>query len=67
MSSESTLAAQNRLFERALRARDRGDLGEAVRLLDLLVTRYPSSPLYVSARSERSRIAARIAPNDVKR
>ncbi len=60
---ESTLGAQNRLFERALAARDRGALGDAVQALDLLVARYPDSPLYTSARSERARIIERMKRN----
>jgi hypothetical protein len=60
---ESTLGAQNRLFERALAARDRGALGDAVQALDLLVARYPDSPLYTSARSERARIVERMKRN----
>lgn len=57
----STLGEQNRLFERAIAARDGGDLAGAIALFDQLLTRYPSSPLNSSARIERARVISKRA------
>ena len=58
----STLAAENDLFAAAVRAERAGDSAAALRVLDQLVTRYPSSPLRGPADSERARIMSRVAP-----
>jgi len=52
----STLAEQNDLFAAALAARRRGDVTDAIRWLDRLIARYPTSPLIDSARAERQRL-----------
>ncbi len=57
----STLGEQNRLFERALAARDGGDLKGAVALFDQILTRFPTSPLLSSVRTERSRALAKLS------
>lgn len=59
-AEKSTLAEQNRLFERGLEARDRGDDESAVRAFRELTTKYPGSPLWSAAEEERRRAAARL-------
>jgi outer membrane protein assembly factor BamD (BamD/ComL family) len=59
-ADDPELAAQNRLFADAMKARARGDLGGAVRLLDRLLRRYPGSVLAEDARVERFRALARL-------
>jgi hypothetical protein len=56
----NALAQQNRLLQAALAARSQGDHARAVRLLDELLRRYPSSPLAESARVERFRSLRRL-------
>ena len=58
----STLAAENDLFAAAVRAERAGDSAAALRALDELVARYPSSPLRGPAESERARITSHAAP-----
>ena len=55
-----TLAEQNRLLEAAIDARNAGDDARAVRRIDELLTRRPSSPLAESARVERFRALRRL-------
>lgn len=57
----STLAEQNRLFERALVARDRGSWREVVELCDRFLSSYPDSALTDSVKTERARAAQRLA------
>lgn len=52
----STLADQNDLLAAALAARHRGDVAEALRWLDRLLSRYPDGQLVESARAERRRL-----------
>jgi outer membrane protein assembly factor BamD (BamD/ComL family) len=59
-AEDPELATQNRLFADAMNARARGDLSGAVRLLDRLLRRYPSSVLGEDARVERFRALARL-------
>ncbi len=59
-AAQSTLAAENRLYSRALAARDRGDDRAVVATLDELIRRYPGSTLVPAARLERSRAAERL-------
>jgi ferric-dicitrate binding protein FerR (iron transport regulator) len=54
----STLATENDLFGSALRAERDGNRREAVELLDVLLTRFPRSPLRASAAEARQRLAA---------
>jgi hypothetical protein len=54
------LAQQNGLMQTALAARSNGDHAQAVRLLDELLRRHPSSPLIESARVERFRSLRRL-------
>jgi hypothetical protein len=61
-ASASTLATENDLFGAALKAEGAGDRREAVQLLDLLLARFPASPLRESAAVERARVAASIQP-----
>jgi hypothetical protein len=58
----STLSQQNDLLAAALAAERRGDLGEAERWLDQLMSRYPSGQLADSARAARRRLEALRAP-----
>ncbi len=55
----STLPYENDLFTQAIRAERAGELATARRLLDLLIARFPSSPLRESAEAEREKLAAR--------
>ncbi|HVY36276.1 MAG TPA: FecR family protein [Polyangia bacterium] len=61
-SAESTLATENDLFASALRAERDGDPREAVELLDLLLKRFPRSPLHGSAAAARERLASSSPP-----
>jgi outer membrane protein assembly factor BamD (BamD/ComL family) len=54
------LANQNVLFAEAKLARQQGDQARAVRLLEDLVRRYPSSPLSEDARVETFRALAQL-------
>jgi ferric-dicitrate binding protein FerR (iron transport regulator) len=60
--SVSTLATENDLFGAALKAEGAGDKREAVQLLDVLLARFPASPLRESAAVERARLAGSIQP-----
>jgi hypothetical protein len=51
----SNLAAENRLLQAAMAARQQGDARRAVQLAGELVTRFPGSPLVEEARVERMR------------
>jgi len=57
----STLGEQNRLFERALAARDQGDDRGASHLFAELCQKYPASPLWSAAETERRRAVERMA------
>jgi hypothetical protein len=52
---DSSLAAENRLLQSAMAARQQGDARRAVQLAGELVTRFPGSPLVEEARVERMR------------
>ncbi len=52
----STLATENDLFASALRAGREGNRRQAVELLDLLLNRFPRSPLHASAAAARERL-----------
>jgi ferric-dicitrate binding protein FerR (iron transport regulator) len=54
----STLAAQNDMFAAAVSARRRGQTGEALRLVDDLLRRFPDGPLAPDAHAERRRLLA---------
>lgn len=60
--SPSTLATENDLFSAALKAGRAGDTREAVQLLDVLLARFPESPLKQSAESARAKLNASIHP-----
>ncbi|MET0592056.1 MAG: FecR domain-containing protein, partial [Polyangiaceae bacterium] len=51
----SSLAAENRLLQAAMAARQEGDARRAAQLAGELVTRFPTSPLVEEARVERMR------------
>jgi len=53
----STLATENDLFGSALRAEHHGDRREALDLLDVLLTRFPGTPLRASALAARDRLS----------
>lgn len=56
-SPSSTLATENDLFSSALRAEREGDRHEAIELLDVLLSRFPHSPLQASAAAARDRLS----------
>jgi hypothetical protein len=58
----SSLATENDLFSAALKAGRAGDRREAVELLDVLLARFPNSPLKQSAESARAKLSASIQP-----
>lgn len=58
--SQTDLAEQNHSFAEAMLAREHGDLGRAVRILDNFVRRYPGSPLAQDASVERFRTLVRL-------
>ena len=58
----STLATENDLFSAALNAGRAGDRREAVALLDVLLARFPQSPLKQSAESARAKFSESIQP-----
>ena len=60
--SPSTLATENDLFSSALKAGSAGDRREAVELLDVLLARFPQSPLRQSAESARAKLSESIQP-----
>ncbi len=60
--SPSTLATENDLFSSALKAGRAGDRREAVELLDVLLARFPQSPLKQSAESARAKFSESIPP-----
>jgi ferric-dicitrate binding protein FerR (iron transport regulator) len=53
----STLATENDLFGSALRAEHHGDRREAIELLDVLLSRFPGTPLRASALAARDRLS----------
>ena len=55
-ASPSPLATENDLFDAARKAESAGDKSGAVRLLDVLLARFPLSPLKESAALERERL-----------
>jgi hypothetical protein len=57
-ASSGTLALENDLFQRALEARNAGNVEEAVLRFEELVRRFPESPLVGEARAERGRARA---------
>ena len=59
----SSLAEQNRLFGRALSAREHGEHAQAVRLFDEFIRSYPNSPLLTTARSQRHSAAKALQEN----
>jgi len=60
--SGSTLGTENDLFGAALKAESAGDKRAAVQLLDVLLARFPGSPLEESAALERARLIGSIHP-----
>jgi ferric-dicitrate binding protein FerR (iron transport regulator) len=60
--SASTLATENDLFSAALKAGRAGDRREAVELLDVLLARFPNSPLKQSAEAARAKLSESIPP-----
>ena len=62
IAAPSTLATENDLFSAALKAGRAGDRREAVALLDVLLARFPNSPLKQSAESARAKFSASIPP-----
>jgi ferric-dicitrate binding protein FerR (iron transport regulator) len=60
IEATSPLAAQNRLFQEAITARQKGDERDAIHLLDELLTRYPDSPLAREADDQRKRAQERL-------
>ena len=60
--SASTLATENDLFSSALNAGRAGDRREAVELLNVLIARFPNSPLKLSAESARAKMSESIQP-----
>ncbi len=64
VTSTSSLAEQNRLFQAAMDARRRGDDARALALLNQLLGRYPGSPLEQDARVERFRALKRLGRGD---
>jgi hypothetical protein len=61
VSAPSTLATENDLFGAALKAERAGDLRAAAQLLEVLIARFPGSPLEESAEKARARLAASTA------
>jgi ferric-dicitrate binding protein FerR (iron transport regulator) len=55
-TTSSTLGEQNDLFARAIAAKRRGDVGDAIAGFDRFLSRYPGSPLAESAMVERMRL-----------
>ena len=55
VSTPSTLATENDLFGAALKAERAGDRRAATQLLDVLISRFPASPLKESAEKARAR------------
>lgn len=58
--SASTLATENDLLSSALKAGRAGDRREAVELLNVLIARFPNSPLKQSAESARAKMSESI-------
>jgi hypothetical protein len=56
-AASSTLATENDLFSSALKAGREGERREAVELLNVLLTRFPDSPLKQSAESARAKLS----------
>jgi hypothetical protein len=59
---KSSLAAENRLLQAAMTARQQGDARRAAELASELVSRFPTSPLVEEARVERMRALAASGP-----
>lgn len=59
-SAESPLAAQNELFQSAVRSQRRGDDETALAQFDALLARFPESPLAADARVRKFRTLARL-------
>jgi hypothetical protein len=55
------LATENDLFGAALKAERAGDLRAAAQLLEVLISRFPGSPLEESAEKARARVNASTA------
>jgi len=62
VSAPSTLATENDLFGAALKAERAGDRRSAAQLLDVLVSRFPASPLAESAKKARARLDSSPTP-----
>lgn len=60
--ASSTLATENDLFSAALKAERLGDRRAATQLLDVLVARFPKSPLKESAERARTRLTGSDQP-----
>jgi len=60
--SPSTLGTENDLFSSALKAESAGDRREAVQLLDVLLRRFPETPLKESASAMRARLIGSTQP-----
>jgi hypothetical protein len=60
--SASTLATENDLFGAALKAGRAGNRREAIELLDVLLVRFPDSPLKQSAESARAKLSEPLQP-----
>jgi hypothetical protein len=63
----SNLAAQNDLFEAAVRAKKEGQAAAAVRLFTRLVTEHPTGPLLESASVQRMRLLVGVDPAEASR
>jgi outer membrane protein assembly factor BamD (BamD/ComL family) len=59
-TSGASLAAQNELFQSAVRAARRGDDDAAIREFDLLLERFPTSPLAADSLVRKFRTLARL-------
>jgi len=57
LARASTLATENDLFGSALRAEHHGDRREALELLEVLLSRFPGTPLRASALAARDRLS----------
>jgi hypothetical protein len=63
----SSLAAENDLFEAAVRAKRRGRPVEAARLFAELAGAHPGSPLVESAMAQRMKVLAGVDPAEAAR
>lgn len=62
VTAPSTLATENNLFGAALKAERAGDRRSAAQLLEVLVSRFPASPLKESAEKARARLDSSTPP-----